>query len=262
MQDRRFRHALSTKAPAYRGLARFAAAHSGGRFASAPWSMRIAAARASSKRAILWGLGGHVIKCGLAPVLIDLMRRGYATGVRHERLGRHPRFRNRARRPHQRRRGSGAARWPLRRGRRNRPRDEPRHRRGRARRPRHGRSAGPLARTHRATAACAPHSLLLQRLPQRDVPVTVHVAIGTDTPHTHPGGRRRGHRRRHASRFPPVLLAGRGTERRRRLSQRRLGRGAARSFSEGRLRGAQSGPSAGRTSPPRISISCSTTARA
>jgi len=28
---------------------------------------------------ILWGLGGHVIKCGLAPVLLDLMRRGYAT---------------------------------------------------------------------------------------------------------------------------------------------------------------------------------------
>jgi hypothetical protein len=31
------------------------------------------------KRMILWGLGGHVIKCGLAPVLIDLMRRGYAS---------------------------------------------------------------------------------------------------------------------------------------------------------------------------------------
>ncbi|MFY9725715.1 MAG: hypothetical protein WAJ87_09480, partial [Bryobacteraceae bacterium] len=36
------------------------------------------AARAR-KRAIIWGLGGHVIKCGLEPVLIDLMRRGYAT---------------------------------------------------------------------------------------------------------------------------------------------------------------------------------------
>jgi len=31
------------------------------------------------QRAILWGLGGHVIKCGLAPVLIDLINRGYAT---------------------------------------------------------------------------------------------------------------------------------------------------------------------------------------
>jgi len=38
----------------------------------------IAAARAK-RRAIVWGMGGHVIKCGLAPVLIDLMRRGYAT---------------------------------------------------------------------------------------------------------------------------------------------------------------------------------------
>jgi hypothetical protein len=28
---------------------------------------------------ILWGMGGHVIKCGLAPVLTDLMKRGYAT---------------------------------------------------------------------------------------------------------------------------------------------------------------------------------------
>jgi hypothetical protein len=39
----------------------------------------IAAAR-EKRRAILWGLGGHVIKCGLAPVLLDLMERGYATG--------------------------------------------------------------------------------------------------------------------------------------------------------------------------------------
>jgi hypothetical protein len=38
----------------------------------------LAEARAR-QRAILWGLGGHVIKCGLAPVLLDLMRRGWAT---------------------------------------------------------------------------------------------------------------------------------------------------------------------------------------
>jgi len=40
----------------------------------------IAAAR-RRKRPVLWGLGGHVIKVGLAPVLIDLMRRGYVSGV-------------------------------------------------------------------------------------------------------------------------------------------------------------------------------------
>jgi hypothetical protein len=29
-------------------------------------------------KSIIWALGGHVIKCGLAPILTDLMRRGYA----------------------------------------------------------------------------------------------------------------------------------------------------------------------------------------
>ncbi|HEY2012185.1 MAG TPA: hypothetical protein VGH38_01735, partial [Bryobacteraceae bacterium] len=38
----------------------------------------LVAARAR-ERAIIWGLGGHVIKCGLAPVLLDLMKRGYVT---------------------------------------------------------------------------------------------------------------------------------------------------------------------------------------
>ncbi len=33
------------------------------------------------RKPIIWGLGGHVIKCGLSPVLIDLMRRGYLTAV-------------------------------------------------------------------------------------------------------------------------------------------------------------------------------------
>ncbi len=33
----------------------------------------------SGDRPIVWGLGGHVIKVGLGPILIDLMRRGYAT---------------------------------------------------------------------------------------------------------------------------------------------------------------------------------------
>ncbi|HLW79803.1 MAG TPA: hypothetical protein VKU44_09425, partial [Terriglobia bacterium] len=38
--------------------------------------------RARQKRKpIIWGLGGHVIKCGLSPVLIDLLTRGYLTAV-------------------------------------------------------------------------------------------------------------------------------------------------------------------------------------
>ncbi len=38
--------------------------------------------RARQKRKpIIWGLGGHVIKVGLSPILIDLLRRGYLTAV-------------------------------------------------------------------------------------------------------------------------------------------------------------------------------------
>ena len=33
----------------------------------------------SEGKPIIWGMGGHVIKCGLAPVLIDLMNHGFAT---------------------------------------------------------------------------------------------------------------------------------------------------------------------------------------
>jgi hypothetical protein len=33
------------------------------------------------RAAILWGIGGHVIKVGLGPVLIDLMRRGFVFGI-------------------------------------------------------------------------------------------------------------------------------------------------------------------------------------
>jgi hypothetical protein len=35
----------------------------------------------ASRRPILWGLGGHVVKVGLAPVLIDLIRRRYISGI-------------------------------------------------------------------------------------------------------------------------------------------------------------------------------------
>jgi hypothetical protein len=34
-----------------------------------------------ARRALLWGLGGHVIKTGLGPILGELMRRGFVTGI-------------------------------------------------------------------------------------------------------------------------------------------------------------------------------------
>ncbi|MGB9403939.1 MAG: hypothetical protein WCA98_10375 [Candidatus Acidiferrales bacterium] len=33
------------------------------------------------RKAILWGIGGHVIKVGLGPILIDLIRRGFVSGI-------------------------------------------------------------------------------------------------------------------------------------------------------------------------------------
>jgi hypothetical protein len=33
------------------------------------------------RKAMLWGIGGHVIKVGLGPLLIDLMRRGFVTSL-------------------------------------------------------------------------------------------------------------------------------------------------------------------------------------
>jgi len=44
--------------------------------------LRDAILRARARgRPVVWGLGAHVIKVGLSPVLIDLMQRGFATGI-------------------------------------------------------------------------------------------------------------------------------------------------------------------------------------
>jgi hypothetical protein len=34
-----------------------------------------------ARKVVLWGLGGHVIKTGLGPIVADLMRRGFVSGV-------------------------------------------------------------------------------------------------------------------------------------------------------------------------------------
>jgi hypothetical protein len=43
-------------------------------------SARIKRAR-ELKKPIIWGIGGHVVKTGLAPVIIDLMKRGYVSAI-------------------------------------------------------------------------------------------------------------------------------------------------------------------------------------
>ena len=54
-------------------------------------AVRIRRAR-ELKKPIIWGIGGHVIKTGLAPVIIDLMKAGYVIGNRCKWICAGPRF--------------------------------------------------------------------------------------------------------------------------------------------------------------------------
>ena len=142
----------------------------------------IAKARAAAKP-IVWGLGGHVIKCGLAPVLADLIDHGYATAFAmngsaaiHDfeiALAGHTSEDVEAVLPD----GSfGAA-------------EETGREMNLAIRAGDGDGIGiGEALGRRLTTGGVPHAShsLLFRAYRRAVPVTVHVAIGTDTPHTHP----------------------------------------------------------------------------
>jgi hypothetical protein len=139
----------------------------------------IAAARAKQKP-VIWGMGGHVIKCGLAPVLIDLMQRGFATafamngsasihdfeiglaGQTSEDVeavlpdGRFGAAEETGREWNNALKSATGAGEAL------------------------GQALDQLAPAEHA------HASLLLRAWRARVPVTVHMAIGTDTPHTHP----------------------------------------------------------------------------
>ncbi len=135
-------------------------------------------------RAILWGLGGHVVKCGLAPVLLDLMRRGYATGFAlngaaaiHDyeiALSGHTSEDVEAVLPDGR---FGAAEETGR-----------EMNRAIAEGDRAGVGIGEALgeALDRTAAPEFAHASLLVGAWRNRTPVTVHVAIGTDTPHTHP----------------------------------------------------------------------------
>ena len=143
----------------------------------------MAAARARG-RAVIWGLGGHTIKCGLAPVLTDLMRRGYVTAFAmngsaaiHDfeiALAGHTSEDVEAVLPDGR---FGSAEET---GREMNRAIAEGHRDGLGMGEALGRSLEALAAPEHAGA-----SLLLQAY-RHGTPVTVHVAVGTDTPHTHP----------------------------------------------------------------------------
>ncbi|MGA9625010.1 MAG: hypothetical protein WBL65_17675 [Bryobacteraceae bacterium] len=143
----------------------------------------LAAAR-KRQRAIIWGLGGHVVKCGLAPVVIDLMRRGYVTvfamngaAAIHDfeiALAGHT---------------SEDVEAVLPDGRFGSAEETGREmNRAIAEGDREGLGMGEALGRWLSSAGdlvAGDSSLLLQAYLQ-STPVTVHVAIGTDTPHTHP----------------------------------------------------------------------------
>jgi hypothetical protein len=143
----------------------------------------LGAARAAG-RAIIWGMGGHVIKCGLAPVLIDLMGRGYVTGFAmngsaaiHDfeiALAGHTSEDVEAVLPDGR---FGSAEETGREMNRAIAAGECE---GLGMGESLGRWLGLIAGSEYAGA-----SLLMQAY-RIAIPVTVHVAVGTDTPHTHP----------------------------------------------------------------------------
>lgn len=137
------------------------------------------------RRPILWGIGGHVIKTGLAPVLIDLLQRRYISGIAMngaalvhdfeialaaatsedvpETLGRGQFGMAHETGLYLNECAVGAARSRI----------------------GLGEAAGKfLTSGHLKTKA--PESSLLVAAYRARVPVTVHLAIGTDIPHMHP----------------------------------------------------------------------------
>lgn len=141
------------------------------------------AARASQSP-VIWGMGGHVIKCGLAPVLLDLMHRGFATAFAMN--------------------GSGAihdfelaiagctsedVEAVLPDGRFGSAQETGREMAAAiSSGARDGLGLGEAIGKHLAVIGKPEYAAasLLTRAYREGAPVTVHVAVGTDTPHTFP----------------------------------------------------------------------------
>ena len=138
-----------------------------------------------TRKAILWGIGGHVIKTGLGPVLIGLMRRGFISAVAmngaalihdfeialsgntsedvEEGLGSRQFGMARETGEYLNHIAATAARTHI----------------------GYGEAAGQFLATQNLKEANAQASVLWNAYLLR-LPVTVHLAIGTDIPHMHP----------------------------------------------------------------------------
>ncbi len=136
------------------------------------------------QRAILWGMGGHVVKCGLGDVLLDLMMRGWVTAF----------VMNGAASIHDFEiaiagQTSEDVEAVLPDGRFGAAEETGREMNlAIAQGSREGSGMGEALGKRLETLAkpeFAAHSIVASAY-QASVPVTVHVAVGTDTPHTHP----------------------------------------------------------------------------
>jgi hypothetical protein len=138
-----------------------------------------------ARKAVLWGMGGHVIKVGLGPILIDLMRRGFVSGLAM----------------------NGAAlvhdfeialagitsedvEMALRAGQFGMAAETGQHLNEIAKlaartRIGYGEAAGQFLCGGNVAARHADVSVLCAAYRQR-IPVTIHLAVGTDIPHMHP----------------------------------------------------------------------------
>ena len=173
---------------------------------------------------------------GSVAVLVDLMARGYVSALAMNGAGSSTTSRSRSpgRRPRMSTRRSGLAPsgWP----RRPAPASITPSADGVAR----GWGLGRVVAEWLAAQAPAHAEVsLLCAAVRHGVPVTAHVAVGTDIIHMHPGCLGRGDRRGQPARLPPFRVVG-GATGRRRLPELRVGRGAAGGVPEGGRRGAQS----------------------
>jgi hypothetical protein len=133
----------------------------------------------------LWGIGGHVIKVGLGPVLIDLMERGFVSGIAMNGAALVHDFEiaiagNTSEDVNA---GIGSGRFGMARETGEQINQVAKDAAGSG--IGYGEAAGKFLTCRNAKARFASHSVLVSAY-RRNIPVTVHIAVGTDIPHMHP----------------------------------------------------------------------------
>src|SRR5450432_1059816 len=138
----------------------------------------------AGKKAILWGIGGHVIKVGLGPVLIDLMERGFVSGIAMNGAALVHDFEiaiagNTSEDVDA---GIGSGRFGMARETGEQLNQIAKDAAGSGLG--YGEAAGKFLSGKNAKARYASRSVLACAY-RRGIPVTVHIAVGTDIPHMH-----------------------------------------------------------------------------